>query len=226
MGKENKMNKKQPALIKRYHYIEEWGDNTLRKCDRVIRQLRRLLRHYSMGLIPSPNYTVDELKGLCISLLESQRDDVENLYGMKPYSWCITPDAKGMPGDARVYYAFTPTYLAVSILTKFLVDYPEIAKEIPNYETQLKRGMVFASYRKLQGHGYEGEHSLYDTIRLFKMAKVADFLAENPDFCPELLETLREVKAFFANSRYESRGYAEPLNKVQVADILRVLGRV
>jgi|GEM_PF-1807262 len=155
-----------------------------------VEDMYRLLDEFSEGNLPNENYTLDDLKEFCRSLVEGQQNDIE---GIKPGSWCVAPDGR-MPGDARVDFAFFPTYIAISILTKVLTDYPEIAESIPNYNTVLKKGYVFATYRKLQGHGYESEIERIKAIKILEKGGVIEFIEKNPSFSPSMYNMLDRIR--------------------------------
>jgi len=160
--------------------------------ENIVNELRDLLEKLVSGEIPNEDtYTRSDLKDFCTSLIKGQRNDMGI---MKPVSWCVAPSANNMPGDTRVYLAFFPTYIAVSILTRVLVDYPEIPEQIPNYEEVLRNGFKFATYRRLQGHGIGAESEMIEALEILSSGNVITYLASNPDFCPDLLQILKDIK--------------------------------
>ena len=170
----------------------------VKKMENTVNEMRELLEKLSSGEIPNENdYTQSDLKNFCISLINGQRNDIS---GLKSGSWCLAPSIEGMPGDARVYYVFFPTYIAIAILTRVLLDYPEIPKQIPNYEEVLRRGFKFATYRRLRGHGIGAGLEMIEAIEILSLGKVIRYLSSNPDFCPELLQIVRNIRKELADA--------------------------
>jgi hypothetical protein len=155
-----------------------------------IQQMRDLLDALSHGEIPDEQYTIEDLNYYCQSLVNNQRG---SLGRTKSGSWSVAETDVEMPADARVDFIFVPTYVAVATLTKVRVDYPTISAAIPGYDDALRRGMIFATHRRLEGHGYDATRGLIDAALIFAEGGVAEFLSSNPDFCPELLNILREL---------------------------------
>ena len=168
------------------------------KMENTVNELAELLEKLSSGEIPNENdYTLSDLKNFCMSLIDCQRNDIS---GLKSGSWCLAPSIEGMPGDARVYYVFFPTYIAIAILTRALLDYPEIPEQIPNYEEVLRRGFKFATYRRLRGHGIGAGLEMIDAMEILSSGKVVGYLLSNPDFCPELFQILRDIRKELADA--------------------------
>ena len=125
-------------MIKKFRITEEV--DTI-KMENIVNEMRDLLEKLVSGEIPNDDtYTRSDLKDFCTSLIKGQRNDIGP---MKSGSWCVAPSVNNMPGDARVYLAFFPTYIVISILTRVLGDYPEIPKQIPNYAEVLRKGFKF-----------------------------------------------------------------------------------
>jgi len=148
--------------------------------ENIVNEMRGLLEKLVSGEIPNVDtYTRTDLKDFCTSLINGQRNDMGI---MKSGSWCVAPSATNMPGDARVYLAFFPTYIAVSILTRVLVDYPEIPEQIPNYEEVLRNGFKFATYRGLQGHGIGARSEMIDALEILSSGNVINISNPIPTF--------------------------------------------
>ena len=168
------------------------------KMENTVNEMRELLEKLSSGEIPNENdYTPSDLKNFCISLIDGQRNDIS---GLKSGSWCLAPSIEGMPGDSRAYLVFFPTYIAIAILTRVLLDYPEIPKQIPNYEEVLRRGFKFATYRRLRGYGIAARFKMIKAMEILSSGKVVEYLLSNPDFCPELLQILRDIRKELADA--------------------------
>jgi len=167
----------------------------IKSMSQKVNDMKNLLEKIAIGEIPNEStYTLSDLKKFCKSLIRNQRNELKSI---RPGSWCIVPTEiaeEGMPSDARVDFVFFPTYLAISILTRVLLDYPEVPKQIPNYYEVLRKGFIFATYRKLRGHGYNAESEMIEAIKILSLGKVPKYLALNPDFCPEMLQILKDIK--------------------------------
>ena len=182
-------------MIKEFKIIDELN---VQRMENTVSEMRELLEKLSSGEIPNENdYTPSDLKKFCISLIDGQRN---NISGLKSGSWCLIPSNECMPSDARVYYVFYPTYIAVAILTRVLLDYPEIPKQIPNYEEVLRMGFKFATYRRLRGHGIGAESEMIEAMEILSFGKVIEYLSSNPDFCPELFQILRNIRKKLADA--------------------------
>ncbi|OEU53574.1 MAG: hypothetical protein BA871_15715 [Desulfuromonadales bacterium C00003096] len=176
-------------MIKKFGIAEEV--DTI-KMENIVNEMRDLLEKLVSGEIPNEDtYTRSDLKDFCTSLIKGQRND---MVIMKSGSWCVAPSATNMPSDARVYLAFFPTYIAISILTRVLSDYPEIPEQIPNYADVLRKGFTFATYRRLRGHGIGAESEMIEALEILSSGNAIKYLASNPNFCPELLWILRDIK--------------------------------
>ena len=181
-------------MIKKFMITEKVE---VRKMENIVNAMRDLLEKLVSGEIPNVDtYTRSDLKDFCTSLINGQRNDI----GLKSGSWCVAPSAKDFPSDARVDFVFFPTYIAISILTRVLVDYPEIPEQIPNYAEVLRKGFKFATYRRLRGHGIGAELEMIDAIEILSSGNVTKYIASNPDFCPELLHILKDIKEDFATA--------------------------
>ncbi|MFC1876246.1 hypothetical protein ACFL2E_03095 [Thermodesulfobacteriota bacterium] len=160
------------------------------KISRLVSGFLETLEFIHMNKIPNSDFLISDLQNLCRSLIVGQRNDLE---GIEQGSWCVAPKGE-MPGDARVDFIFQPSYVAVSILTRFLLDYPELAKEIPNYKDALHKGLHFLTLRKLQGHGYDSTNQMIEAIRILSLGKVPEYLVSNPMACPDLLQIVLQIK--------------------------------
>ncbi len=181
-------------MLKKFRIADEM-DVVEMEC--IVDEMRDLLRKLASGEVPNDDdYTLSDLMNFCRSLIDGQRGEI----GVKSGSWCVAPSAKGMPSDARVYLVFFPTYIAVAILTRVLLDYPAIPKEIPEYGAALRRGFKFATYRGLLGHGIGAETEMIEALEILSLGKVMKYLSLNPDFCPEMFQILKEIKEELSDS--------------------------
>jgi hypothetical protein len=157
----------------------------------LVQDMRDVLDALAHKEIPDAQYTIEDLKAYCESLVRGQRG---SLGRTRSDSWSVAETDDGMPTDARVDFIFVPTYVGVATLTRVRLDYPGIAVRIPGYDDSLKRGMIFSTYRGLEGHGYDATRGMIDAALIFAEGGVSEFLSTDPEFCPELLRLLRELK--------------------------------
>jgi hypothetical protein len=163
----------------------------------VIRGMEEVFDMLCGGVIPCDDYTRDDLGAYCASLTEGQRGRLVNEYGwvLERGSWCVAPDIRGMGLEERVDFVMVPTYLAVSTMSRVILDFPEIAAGIPRYHEALSGGLSFASLRSFMGHGYEAEDGRLRALMLFHRGGVLELLARNPGFCPEFSRAIADAEA-------------------------------
>jgi len=141
------------------------------------------------GSIPNKvDYPSQSFEGYVKSLVNAQ---VLKSPDIQPGHWCVAASTRGMPGDARVDFVFRPTYAAVATLSRVLLDLPWIAIRTPRFRTALQKGMRFAAYRELQGHGYDTDQGRIDALRILSLGKVPLLLEHAPGLCPKLYESIR-----------------------------------
>jgi len=185
----------------------------------LVQDMRDVLDALAHKEVPGDEYTIDDLDRYCRSLIAGQRGSLGRTV---PDSWSVAEHDDGMPADARVDFVFLPTYIAVATLTRVLVDDPTLAKSIPGLEDGLRRGMSFATHRRLEGHGYDATRGMIDAALIFAEGGVAEFLSDHPDFCPELLKVLRDLKQDLAK-RISSGETAGVWGEEYESDFLAVL---
>jgi len=179
-------------LIKEYKRPIEFSH---RLSGELIIRLRELLDALHDGSVPDKDYSIDELKHFCGSLINGQRgvltDECKGT--LMEGSWCIMENSMGMNSEMRVDYAFIPTYLALAILVKVRGSFPGIARGIPGYDNALKRGFSFAWRRRFEGHGYEARAGLEDAMNIFRKGGIFSFIKNEPGFSPEFKTVIDEV---------------------------------
>lgn len=154
-------------------------------------ELESILESIDDGtLFSEKKYSKDEFSSLLKSFVDGQR---ESLGRTKEGSWSIIPNDDDMPTDARIDFIFLPTYLVTAILSRVMIEHPDISDSIPNYTIALQKGMRFCSYRGLYGHGFEAEKGAAEALTILSMGKVPLILERDSDFCPELLNAIQNV---------------------------------
>lgn len=187
--------------------LEPFNPRTIRNMQVITERMGLVLRGLHGGEIPNEEMSKEELKDFCKSLVEGQREDISKFEG----SWSVTPidHHEGMPSDARVDFVYMPTYLSIAILTKVMIDFLEVEKDISGYTESLRKGYEFATSRGLKGHGYEAWATLTKTLELFEKGNVLQFLSGNPEFSPEMYKLMEEIKTE-VESRLENGNTRSP----------------
>lgn len=137
-----------------------------------------------------PEYGPGELAAYVQSLVAGQRGSLGRTVAG---SWSVAPNDSSMDADARVEFIFLPTYIAVATLSRTLCEFPLLAIETEGFADALRRGMVFASHRKLGGHGFEADRGTIDALRILSMGRIPWLLHRHPQFCPQLKAALDDV---------------------------------
>lgn len=97
--------------------------------------------------------------------------------------WALC-DMNLMPGDARVDFAYRPTYLITAMMACLAAKNPR-RHGTPEVLEALRRGLFAATLRGLTGHGYDGETGLLEAVEIYHRAGIYDFLLAFPDVCRE-----------------------------------------
>lgn len=201
----------------------------------LVDEMKQVLAGLDAGEIPNQaNYTKQDLLHYCKSLVKGQRG---NIGRTKQGSWSVAPNDEGMPSDARVDFIFTPTYVAVATLSRTLQDHPTIAIQIPGFFNSLKRGMLFCTYRELQGHGYEAIDGILDAIMILSIGKVPSLLNAEPKLSKKLLDLFKKVEVFLTERLLSgetigpwgedySQGYQAALETLYLSKDIDLLGSI
>lgn len=159
----------------------------------LVDEMKEILAGLDAGDIPNQTgYTRQDLLHYCKSLVKGQRG---NIGRTKPGSWSVAKNDGDMPSDARIDFIFTPTYVAVATLSRTLQDHPTIAIQIPGFFNSLKRGMLFCTYRELQGHSYEAIDGMLDAIMILSIGKVPSLLDAEPKLSKKLRDLFKKIEA-------------------------------
>ena len=82
--------------------------------------------------IPNREFTENDIKAFCKSLIEGQRGEIKGSGGsIKSGSWGVAPVTDEMTGEERVDFIFKPTYIVISILTFIAKKYPAQVVLVP-----------------------------------------------------------------------------------------------
>lgn len=72
-----------------------------------------------------------------------------------------------MPSACRVYYFYTPTYIAAAMMMKIAVKYPDLPESIPGYKETLKAVLSGCVGRRFEGGPYEERKGILDALEIF-----------------------------------------------------------
>src|SRR5690625_6845435 len=95
-------------------------------------------------------------------------------------SWLI-PEDPGMPADARVDFAYFPTYIAVAWLILARQRHPDILQQERRLDRAIKRGLRFATGRRLMGHGYDESREQLAAVRVVAVGQGLRFMSVEPE---------------------------------------------
>lgn len=173
--------------------FEPWSfspTHDIKQMSSRVQAMKDVLSNIDGDTFGSSKYTAD-LTLYCQSLIKGQRS---SLGRTKAGSWSVAPSDEGMPTDARVDFIFTPTYVAVAILCRVLLDYPWIAIQIPGYYRSLRRGLNFCAHRQLAGSGYEAIQGMLDAFVVLAIGKVPVLLERVPRLSPQLAKIINQLE--------------------------------
>jgi hypothetical protein len=179
-------------MLKEYKFLQDFSNkNFIQEMMEINDSMQEILEALDGGLFQKDDdFKLSELNQYIISLIEGQR---LSLGRTKEGSWALVPNDDGMDSDARVEFIFKPTYIATATLSRYLLEYPEFAISIQNFNQVLHKGMIFCTYRKLQGHGFEGDAGAIEALKILSLGKIPLLLNSQPNFCPELLKIIEKV---------------------------------
>lgn len=159
--------------------------------------------------------SASQIEAFASYLVAAQRLD-PGLGGMRG-SWLI-PEDPGMPADARVDFAYFPTYIAVAWLILARQRHPDILQQERRLDRAIKRGLRFATGRRLMGHGYDASRELLAAVRVLALGQVFSFVREKPEFAPQFMALIEEVEDRLVNHLPTETGWsATPVSEQQQA---------
>lgn len=111
--------------------------------------------------------------------------------------WSVdSPDR--MPRDARMAYAYEPTYNIVAFLINAYWKKPTMLDNFPGFKTALKGGMLASTYADFRGNHAEDDNYAKRIYKLFDEAGARQFCSPGfqEELCPEF------TRLFFAYDEY------------------------
>lgn len=159
------------------------------------RELDALVDGIASGAIPGPAYSLEALVTFAKSAVEGQRGEEGFARGG---SWAVTPNNQHMPGDARHDFIMRTTWQVLTVLTWLRQHRPEAAAGVAGLDQAIQRGLGYGLLNRLTGHGYGSDDATLEALRLFGRSGLIALVEQEPGYCPELREILRELKRTFA----------------------------
>jgi len=189
-------------MIKEFNYYEV---GNLEEMESMVLEMHVILEKFKKKEIPNADYSLADLTMFCKSLVNNQRcsdqrPDKSYIQG----SWSVAP----VGANERNRFIFIPTYIAVSILSKFMQVYPENASSISGYKTALLRGLVYSVRRQLawNGDGSKVSKRSIEAIEILDMGDVPDLLSTEKQLCPALFFLLKDIRKQIASSLKNNNG--------------------
>ena len=149
------------------------GDFTMSRIEeRINRELREQLI-----TVNTQNIGKGELKGI-VRRLADNFHSCDTLPGMKFYGK-LNPN--NVPSDIRVYFVYTPTYLACATMMIAVCRYPEWLN-IRKIKETLHDGLTACTGREFMGSGYDNTAGFLDAMDIFAQGQVNTFISMFPEF--------------------------------------------
>jgi hypothetical protein len=153
----------------------------------------------------------DDIRRFTEHLVQQQRTE----FGIGRFagSWTLFRDT-GMPSDARVNFAYVPTYIALSWLLLVRARHPEIAAQVRGIDGAVILGVRFSTGRMFRGHGYDANADYITATSIL----AAGLVTGDQDDAINRLGLMRALR----NTLYEiqiSRNRASDWSRVPEADL-------
>ncbi len=103
-----------------------------------------------------------------------------------------------MPSDARVEFVYRPTYLAATIMMTAMNRYERVAQN-NDFRKTLSAILEATLGRSFAGAGYESTDGLMDTLEIFAMGDVAEFISRFPTMNESFVTQLQEALDYLKN---------------------------
>lgn len=175
--------------------------------ERINRELREQLT-----IVNTQNIGKGELKGM-IRRLADNFHSYDKLPGMKFYG---NHNPSKVPSDIRVYYVYTPTYLACATMMIAVCRYPEWLN-IRKIKETLHDGLTACTGREFLGSGYDSAEGFLDAMDIFAQGQVSTFVTLFPDFNSVFTAAIRKaithletkICSGIVNDAWSGKSYAD-----------------
>ncbi|MEL1135066.1 gamma-glutamylcyclotransferase family protein [Desulfitobacterium sp. THU1] len=159
--------------------------------DSIVNKLYQDLVEFSKGYTDTKH-----LKEYITKLINDQK----NLTGNSEMGFWGLDEPEKMSNDIRVLYFYMPTYIATGILINCKLNFPQITREIPEFNECLRKGLLGCTGRYFQGHGYDNIDGLIKALHVFIIAKAHIFIEKYPNDCQKFTELFKSVLENIENS--------------------------
>ena len=96
-------------------------------------------------------------------------------------------DTYEVPGDVRVEFCHTPTYIGAAVLMR------EVLSGRGDFADALVKALEACMHRKLEGHGYEAEDGRMDALNTFIKGGLRAFLETQHELCPGFHQMIHNI---------------------------------
>lgn len=148
----------------------------------------------------------DQIASFTKYLVENQRNDMRE-FRFSPGSWVIPRDP-AMPSDARVDFAYFPTYIAIAWLCLVKEEHPAAVRHVQGLERALQKGFRFASGRHLYGHGHDASQELLKAVRVLSLGKAFSLIREWPELSPRFSQVVEQVESDLVDKIPSQHGFS------------------
>jgi len=104
-----------------------------------------------------------------------------------------------MPRDARVEWAYEPTYYIVAFMISAYWKYPHLMSERQGFRSTLRGGLLAATYRNFKGISTSDDQYVREVCQLFEKVGADQFLDKGfeGDLCPEFTKLYFGYRSYF-----------------------------
>ena len=156
------------------------------KLDEMIHDYRKALDDLCIGAM-TDNEIIEYVKAVMAEGRGCRRQPQYRFWGFA--------EPETMPGDIRVYYYYTPTYIITAFLMKAFMVLGDKADSIDGFADCLKRALGGST-----GRGFQNDWSPFGggpdysmALEPFCRADAGDFVRKYPDFCPEFTKLFNKT---------------------------------
>lgn len=134
--------------------------------------LEKILESMKTGTLD--DYEVENsLRNIIAGFIKNSKNEDMQFFSLE--------DPSFMPSDARVEYAYEPTYLACGVMMYAMKHYPEMM-EFEFIKSVLHDGLTACTGRKFLGHGYDDIKGFIKAMRIFSDCETLEFVKQHPSF--------------------------------------------
>lgn len=104
-----------------------------------------------------------------------------------------------MPREARIDWAYEPTYNIVAFLINAYWKYPYMMEELPGFKEALRGGMLASTYANFRGNHSSDDNYARNIFELFQKAGADQFCSPGfqDNLCPEFTKLFFSYRDYF-----------------------------